>query len=342
MKMIKSILLFLLLFIAVVVSFYFWGKRSNSSESDYIVYANRTSNDLKKIDTIRIMTYNIGYMSGMTNNLAVERHQRLILNNLEKTHHLIEALNPHIIAFQEIDFYSNRSYFMNQLDSIYKKLDFASFAMAVNWDKTYVPFPYWPMKYHFGRMYSGQAILSSFNILRNNRIVLPQPQTNPFYYNDFYLDRLAQITWLELKQTNLLMINLHLEAWDGATRENQIDIVLDYYRKYASEFPVIILGDFNCTPPFSSNAFDENTIVKLMSEPGLSMCMDQQAFENRESEFYTFSSDRPYQKIDYIFYNRKFLNCIESRVVHEAGEISDHLPLFARLTLKVPKTEEDN
>ncbi len=339
MKILKSLLLFFLLIMIVVVSFYFWGKKSNYSIPEYTAYANRPNSIVSKLDTFSIMTYNIGYLSGMTNNLAVERSQKFILNNLERSYQLIEGLNPQIIGFQEIDFLCNRTYFVNQLDSLYEKLNYSSFAMAVNWDKNYVPFPYWPLKYHFGRMYSGQAVLSDFEILRNNRIVLPQPQSNPFYYNDFYLDRLAQITWLGLKQTNLLIINLHLEAWDGSTREEQIDIVLDFYRKHASDFPVIIMGDFNCTPPFSSNAFEENTILKLIDEPGLSMCIDQHAFKNMESDYYTFSSKYPEQKIDYIFYNSGFLNCIESRVVKEAGQISDHLPVFARMTLKTLKED---
>jgi endonuclease/exonuclease/phosphatase family metal-dependent hydrolase len=320
-----------------IVSFYFWGRASNFTEAQYIAFSNRPPNNLGNRDTLALMTYNIGYMSGMTNNLAVERPKSLIQNNLGKTYKLIQELNPDIIGFQEIDFSSNRTNFVNQLDSIYEKLSFSSQAMAVNWDKKYVPFPYWPIKHHFGSMYSGQAVLSNYKILRNNRIVLPQPKSNPIYYNDFYLDRLAQITWLELKETALLLINVHLEAWDGSTREKQIDIVLDFYRKYASKYPVVIMGDFNCTPPFSSNAFTEKTIVKLMNEPGLSMCTDQQDFNSNESEYYTFSSDEPFQKIDYIFYNTRFFNCIESRVVQEAGEISDHLPIFAKLTFKTEK-----
>lgn len=334
MKLLKYFSLFILLILSFVVFFYFWGKQSNYQKEAYSYFWSNNVQNVSSSDTLNIMTYNIGYLSGMTNNLAVERPKNLIEENLQKSIGLIKRINPDIMGFQEIDFASERSFFINQFDSIFKSVGFYSGAMAVNWDKKYVPFPYWPFKFHFGEMYSGQALLSNFNILENDRIVLPKPDSNPFYYNDFYLDRLAQISWLKFQDTKILIINVHFEAWEGNTREIQASMVLDFYRKYCADYPVLIMGDFNCNPPFSLNAFKESTIQQFIDQPGLEMCLNKQSFSDMPLNHYTFSSLNPYHKIDYIFYNSDFFNCIESRVVNEANQISDHLPVYAKLLYK--------
>ena len=45
-------------------------------------------------------------------------------------------------------------------------------AIAISWDKNYVPFPYWPPTAQFGKILSGQSIISRSPIQQNNRIVL--------------------------------------------------------------------------------------------------------------------------------------------------------------------------
>ena len=65
------------------------------------------------------------------------------------------------------------------MDSIALYCGFLEGAYAVNWDKRYVPFPYWPPVVHFGEMLSGQGVLSKFPILMNKKIVLQKPEENP-------------------------------------------------------------------------------------------------------------------------------------------------------------------
>ena len=280
------------------------------------------------------MTYNIGYLSGMTNNLPIERSPLYFENRMNRAITLFLDKNPQILAFQEIDFMSNRSFSINQYEHIANSCHFFNGAKAINWDKKYVPFPYWPIKYHFGKIYSGQAILSNYKILSNERIVLPQPESNTFFYNDFYLDRLEQKSWLSIGEDSLLVINVHFEAWDGPTRELQSHIVIDLYQKYEKEYPIIILGDFNSVPPYSKSAYGESTIQSFLDIPSLASVIDESIYLNSPRDFYTFSSENPYEKIDYIFYNKVFLSCIESDVLQEMTKVSDHLPVFARFELK--------
>jgi endonuclease/exonuclease/phosphatase family metal-dependent hydrolase len=336
-NIIKIVFILFFLLIVFVSLFYFWGKQSQYTTVDYVAVQYSGSELQKGTDTLDILTYNIGYLSGMTNNLPVHRPKELIESNQRKAIELFQQLNASIIAVQEIDFGSKRTFNKNQFQQIIEEVPFCNGAMAVNWDKKYVPFPYWPIKHHFGEIYSGQALFSDLSIISNERMVLPQPSSNSFVYNDFYLDRLAQITWLKYQNTKMLFINVHFEAWDGATREAQADLVLDLFRQYMNDFPVILVGDFNCPPPFSENAFQEKTIDELMDEPGLDMCLQTEKYLNNPSHYFTFNSENPYQKIDYIFYNSKFFDCLETRVVFEASDISDHLPVWARLKYHASK-----
>ncbi len=333
MKYIKIFGAFLLVFLISFVVFYFWARRPLYSESEYSKLIEFSVNSAAGIgDTFSVVTYNIGYLSGMTNNLAMERPLELLESNKVKAIELLKNKNPDIIAFQEIDFNSRRTYDINQLEQLGLNAGYQYGAEVVNWDKQYVPFPYWPIRYNFGRMLSGQAMLSHSIILSNHRVVLPAPQTNPFYYNDFYLDRLAQVAWVKTKKDSLLIINVHFEAWDAPTRELQSEIVLDIYKEYEKDHPIILLGDFNCTPPFAANAFDEKTVVELLNHPSISMAIEEDEYNHNPKDYFTFNSETPYGKIDYIFYNSIYLKCIGGEVLHEAGEISDHLPVMGIFT----------
>ena len=328
MKYVKIIKTFLLVLLVAFFAFYFWARQSIYNETEYSRLI-EFSNDSDRVigDTFSVITYNIGYLSGMTNNLAMDRPRDLLDSNLKKAISLLKDKNPDIIAFQEIDFNSSRTYSINQLEQLGLNANYEYGAEVVNWDKQYVPFPYWPIRYNFGRMLSGQAILSHSTIISNNRIVLPKPESNPFYYNDFYIDRLAQLVWVETLQDSMLFINVHFEAWDGPTRELQAEIVLDIYKKYEQDYPIILLGDFNCTPPFAKNAFDEKTIDIILNHQSISMVIEKTEYLSSPETYFSFNSEKPYEKIDYIFYNNRYLACLSAEVLNEADEISDHLPV---------------
>ena len=63
-------------------------------------------------------------MSGMSNNRAVRPDRDQYQENMQATISLLQNLNPDFIGFQEIDFDSDRSFEVNQLDTIAQYLDF--------------------------------------------------------------------------------------------------------------------------------------------------------------------------------------------------------------------------
>ena len=48
----------------------------------------------------------------------------------------------------------------------------------------------------------------------------------------------------------------------------------------------------------------------------------------------TFNSGAPNERLDYIFYNRAFIEPIDGRIATEFGQLSDHFPVLFRFKLR--------
>ena len=336
----RKILSILSILVILFVMFFFWASASGSDKSKYADIAEYSPQTLSYStgDTLSIMTYNIGYLSGMTNNLAADTDEEFYSNNEQRAIELFEKYHPTIAGFQEIDFESSRSYDVNQLDAIGIANNYHNSATTVNWDKNYLPFPYWPISAQYGRMLSGQAVLSEFTITSNERIVMEKPESNPAYYNAFYIDRLAQVATVDIGGKEVIVINTHLEAWDIPAREKQVKIVLGLYEKYAADYPVLLVGDFNSIPPVDPNPNEyfmgDHTMDIIFSGTNISPAIADSTYLKNTSRHYTFDSVEPYQKIDYIFYNNDKISSVASKVLTEASDISDHLPVLFQFVLK--------
>jgi len=324
---------FLLLIVAFVV-FYFWGSSTRLPTEEYHREVPYASDTAEPKDTLTFMTYNLGYLSGMTNNLAVRPEREFYADNLRRAEELMVAIDADVVGFQEIDYGSQRSYYQQQMDAMAEAGQYAFGVQGVNWDRNYVPFPYWPPSVHFKRMLSGQAVLSKYPVEESQRIVLEKPKNAPFYYNAFYLDRLVQVAQIDIGRS-IVVLNVHLEAFDSETRETQARILVDIYQEFAEKYPVILMGDFNAPPPYATepakdeagNVTGEKTI-DLFLEAGLQDAIAEVAYMADEQGNFTFPSGAPEVKLDYIFYDPDVLTPIEGRVVTEAGDISDHLPVL--------------
>lgn len=318
----KFLVIFLMLVLISATLFFIWASSPKLSEKDYSQLITNNYNLITDTDSIySIITYNIGYLSGMTNNKAVENSKVLFDTNLKKVNNLFDSLNADIIALQEIDYAAARSYYVNQQNEL-AKLGYNYVAQAVNWDETYLPYPYWPPSVHFGEILSGQSILSTFPLKDHERIVLERVADAPFYRDALYLERLAQVVKTNIEGKTVVIINIHLEAFDKPTRVNQFDYVLDLFKKYATDYPTILLGDFN------SKAKDPNAVIqKLINMAGVGNA----AFEKIEP---TFHGKEPFKRIDYIFYTKNSIDYIRGTVLTEFNVASDHLPVYMEFRLK--------
>ena len=325
MKYALIVLCILLIFVAI---FFFWASSHSHSSSEYkILYRGKQNKEIVPDSVLTIMTYNIGYLSGMLNNTSEDSPKRVFEHNLAVTRSVIKKENVDIATLQELDFQSARSYFVDQEKALSNGY-FRYIARAVNWDKTYLPYPYFPISKQFGKIYSGQSVLSKFPLESNQRYVLERPK-HPFYYDAFYIDRLAQIVTVNIHEVKVKIINVHLEAFESETRKRQIKFVLDLAKNHAKDFPTILLGDFNSDPTIKGS--------------GLNLILGAKEFKiAKNSPFYiTYPSDPlseiPQEAIDHIFYTPKTIELLEVKLIADMKTASDHLPILMRFCLKKQK-----
>ena len=322
---------------AAIALFYVWGTSSSYDKQNYAALVSYAAGGLNEGEVVMldevshtIVSYNLGYLSGLANNTTAETDRAFFEANQQQAITALQAVKPDIVAFQEIDFDSQRSYEVDQAKVIAQGLQLIHGAIAISWDKNYVPFPFWPPSAHFGKILSGQSVISRwpFPIQKNSRIVLEKVASNPFYYNAFYLDRLAQVAEISLYGNPLIVINVHLEAFDEPTRIRQTRFVRSLAEDYAKTYPVILLGDFNSA--INRTEETEFSIQEMTSSKQFAAAVPQKDW----AQAATFPSDSPKYKLDYIWYTPSSIEMIETEVISSAGKASDHLPLMMRFRLR--------
>jgi endonuclease/exonuclease/phosphatase family metal-dependent hydrolase len=324
------------------VAFFFWASGGTRSAAELATTTPYASPPAAPGDTLSVMAYNIGYLSGMTNNQPVVRRESLYTANMNDATQLLRRTRPDIIGFQEIDFGAARSFDGHQLDTLATRLGYATSATAINWDKRYVPFPYSANpSIHFGRVLSGQAVLSRYPIVRHERIELART-SRPFWSDAFYLDRLAQVTEIAVGADTLVVINVHLEAFEEATRETQAGEVRQLVERYADR-PLLLIGDFNALlpsalnahPPDEQRAFaDDETLAILLEGTSLRAALPDTAYAAPMAAIGTFPTDAPTRKVDHIFYTPERIRALEASVPETPGIPSDHRPVLMRFVLQ--------
>ena len=321
------------------ITFYLWsssGKIASDSLSEIFVINRNWVPETGDKNTFTVMTYNIGYLSGMLNKQPVRTEKELYDKNMQTFLNLISELKPDFIGLQEIDFNSKRSYYVDQLATITNQGKYSYAVRAINWDKNYVPYPRWPPSVHFGPILSGQAVLSKYTVESAERIVLQKPINRYFFYKAFYLDRLAQVVTILVNTKKLIIINAHLDALVKETREEQAKVILELYKSYKDDYPVLIIGDFNCAPPNATQLknfpgapnidfTNETTIALLLKEESLKETLLHPSEIIEEKKTLTFPANFPNRKIDYIFYNSNKIESVSSYVPQL--DSSDHLPV---------------
>ncbi|MDO6812998.1 endonuclease/exonuclease/phosphatase family protein [Tenacibaculum soleae] len=323
-NIIKPVVRLLVLVIIAFVIFFFWASSPTIDEKEYAeLIENENPVAVINDSVYSIVTYNVGYLSGMTNNLPVAKPRKLFEDNQKKVETELKKVNPDIVAFQEIDYKASRSYEVDQ-EKEFMKLGFNYAARGVNWDERYVPFPYWPPSMHFGKVISGQSIISKYKLKDYERIVLERVPDNPFYRDALYLERLAQVVKVVLEGKEVVIINIHLEAFDKPTRVRQFEYVLELFKQYKDNYPTILLGDFN------SKARDKEAAVqKIFKMNGVG-----NAAFNAVNPSNTFDTKNPFERIDYIFYTENTIEYVNGKVLNDFEQASDHLPVEMQFKLK--------
>ncbi len=199
--------------------------------------------------------------------------KNLVQENISKIAQGLKDENPDFIFLQEVDVKSKRSHRINQ-EEFYRQA-FASYqnAFAVNYKVPFIPYPLPPI----GKVYGGIQTLSRYKIFEAQRIALPTSFKWPVRLGN--LKRCLLISRLAVEGSNkeLVLINLHLEAYDsGEGKIMQTNLLKSVIRSELEKGNYVIAGgDFN--QQFSStDASDFPSQGETFWQPGI---IDESEFE---------------------------------------------------------------
>lgn len=228
------------------------------------------SPSLPQGEGVTVLSWNIGYaglgsnadffMDGGENVKSSDRER--VESNLQDIRELLYGESaPDLILLQEVDVNSSRTYSIDQSAC----LTAGNAAHALNYSCPFVPFPLPPI----GKVNSGVFTTTDYAIDRAERISLPCPFSWPV--STANLKRCLLVSYLPIEGSDkqLVLVNLHLEAYDdGEGKIAQTRQLNDFIQsEYEKGNYVIAGGDFNQIFP-GSLAVYSNTHPELW-EPGV-------------------------------------------------------------------------
>ena len=153
------------------------------------------------------------------------------------------------VMLQEVDTDSSRSYGINEA----RALAFGTASFAYNYACPFVPVPVPPL----GKVNSGLLSCSAYEVSEAERLSLPCPFSWPLRIANLKRCLLVSTLPIENSDKQLVLVNLHLEAYDDGegkiAQTNQLrEFIESEYRKGNY---VIAGGDFNQTFPGSLEVY---------------------------------------------------------------------------------------
>ena len=201
----------------------------------------------------KLLSWNIGYaslssetdffMDGGTHIYATSKD--IVNRNLNGIYDIVDSYDPDFVYFQEVDRKSTRSKNIDEVAFFEEKLGGYSSCFALNYKCAFVPFPMPPLM----KVESGLYSLSKYYISSSERLSLPVPFKWPVRMANLKRGLLVERLPIEGSDKELVLINLHLEAYDDGTGKiEQTKMLLNLLKEeYAAGNYVIAAGDFNQT-----------------------------------------------------------------------------------------------
>ncbi len=167
---------------------------------------------------------------------------KIIDKNYEGVLKLLQEKSPDFTILQEVDSGSKRSYMKDEVADLRAALKQPS-AYALNYSCNYVPYPIPTL----GRVRSGLLTFASCGITEAKRLSLPCPFSWPISMAN--LKRCLLVTRVPVEGTEheLVLVNLHLEAYDdGEGKKAQTEQLLGFLEEeYKKGNYVVAGGDWN-------------------------------------------------------------------------------------------------
>jgi len=172
-----------------------------------------------------------------------------------------------------------------------------------------------------GIMREGLAIVSNFKQAdKKYSYKLP--------YSKFFGKRVMLVSEVIINQNEkIYVINVHLSPFGDRKHERveQLNFIIKKIQNRFSDKPVVLTGDFNQE--------EDKEFFAPLKEIGFSYSAPKEIYGC------TFCNDNPYSdgnwnsKLDYIFYQKRFLKLINVRKTFVGNPISDHYGIRSEFTL---------
>lgn len=308
------------------------------------------TNKANKDNSINLLTWNMGYgalderqdcyWDGGTG--VDGESKEVVLKNIDAMRNKIKEINPDIFMVQEIDRDSKRSYYVDELASLEETFPNETYenSFARNFKAGCVPLPLYNMT---GKVDAGIATFSKFDMSESTRIQLPIPFSWPMKL--FNLKRCLLVNRLPIQGSDkeLVIVNLHLEAYDdGEGKAKQLAKLMDLLKEdYDKGNYVIAGGDFNQT--FSTTNYQKYPklndwvcpVIEAENYPSFTFKMDDTYPTCRSLYKPYYNSDKEhhqYYMIDgFIASNNITINNLET--INLGFKNTDHNPVSMSITL---------
>lgn len=224
-------------------------------EYSHLIYPNHDDKAESVLpDTLKIMTWNIGY-AGLGDNMdyfydggkQVRDSRERTLHNLNDIISVLKSENADVYFLQEVDMKAKRSYYINQIDTLCRHFPDYHVYYARNYKSWFVPIP---VREPIGQVDGGLVIMAKYHPDLATRF--QYPSRFPFPMSLFNLKRCLLALKYNLPGGKMLMLgNTHCTAFDsGDMRKKETGFLKDFlygFNDDGGEF--IVGGDWNQYPP---------------------------------------------------------------------------------------------
>ena len=304
-----------------------------------------------KNQEIKLLTWNVGYgalderqdcyWDGGTG--VVGESKEVVKQNIDAISTKISEEDPDIFFIQEIDVKSKRSYKLNELNIL--KDNYAikyNNSYACNFKAGFIPLPLYNP---FGRVEGGITSFSKYQLTESKRIQLPIPFSWPMKLLNLKRCLLINRSPIEGSDKELVMINLHLEAYDdGEGKAKQLKQLMDIMEEeYAKGNYVIAGGDFNqCFSNVDLTKYPKMNdwvcpIIDVTQYPNFTFNMDDSVPTCRSLYKTYFDNDHSYTSFQhymldgFITSNNITVNSLET--LDLGFKNTDHNPVVMKINL---------